>query len=250
MHDRSYDLRSSAVRRSLASTPSASEDGDTPSLARRRAGAPDVSNLKDSLLNQVRGERQRALGQDRPDATSAYASSGVPTAPLPTTQGFSANWTAEDERQQAEALRNIQLLRRSGGEVDASANAARVQDLETQLRTERARREAAQQQVLCLEYELDGKEAALQVLEKHLEEREAELRQAQQQLELKSGSPEDAAKLRSMRIELEEKDRQLDLKENQKQQLMNILLQHGSSLSGGDADRLSSTFSSFPTSFR
>lgn len=146
-----------------------------------------------------------------------------------------AGWSPEDERLQQEAIRTIEILR---------CKAEKAQDTSTTGRKEMAPewswKEASEQQVMCLEYELDGKEAALQLAEKHLEQRDAELQEVHQQLELlRAGdaAAEDAARIRSLRIELEEKDRQLELKDTHIQQLMAILHQHGSSLVGGESDR-------------
>lgn len=161
-----------------------------------------------------------------------------------------AGWSQEDERLQQEAIRTIEILR---------CRAEKVQDSSTTSRKEMAPewswKEAAKQQVMCLEYELDGKEAALQLAEKHLEQRDAELQEVHQQLELlRAGdaAAEDAARIRSLRIELEEKERQLELKDTHIQQLMTILNQHGSSLVGGESDRHTSaslfSVSAYPTS--
>jgi hypothetical protein len=59
------------------------------------------------------------------------------------------------------------------------------EELRQELEYERARSKAAQQQVICLEYELDSKEAALQVVEHALEQRDQDLERAlaQQQLQ-------------------------------------------------------------------
>jgi len=159
-----------------------------------------------------------------------------------------AGWSQEDERLQQEAIRTIEILR-CRAEKDTSRTGRK------EMAPEWSWKEAAKQQVMCLEYELDGKEAALQLAEKHLEQRDAELQEVHQQLELlRAGdaAAEDAARIRSLRIELEEKDRQLELKDTHIQQLMAILNQHGSSLVGGDSDRHTSAslfnVSAYPTS--
>lgn len=165
-----------------------------------------------------------------------------------------AGWSQEDERLQQEAIRTIEILRcRAEKAQAASEDTSRTGRKE--MAPEWSWKEAAKQQVMCLEYELDGKEAALQLAEKHLEQRDAELQEVHQQLELlRAGdaAAEDAARIRSLRIELEEKDRQLELKDTHIQQLMAILNQHGSSLVGGDSDRHTSAslfnVSAYPTS--
>merc|ERR1712151_878991 len=126
---------------------------------------------------------------------SGNASSSTPTSLVGTQNAAKAAWSAEDEAAQNEAIRTIQLLKESGGQ-NRRATEGRMQDLEAELRAEqagrqecetqaaheRSRKEAAQQQVLCLEYELDGKEAALQVAERALERRDKDLQLAQQQV--------------------------------------------------------------------
>ena len=113
--------------------------------------------LKEKLLSQVRQRRLERRGEV-PEPT-------VPLERSPQAASRGLTWSPEDEQQQQEALRSIQLLKRQERRPEGEE-------------TERSRREAAQQQVLCLEYELDGKEAALQMAEKHLEQREVELQEA------------------------------------------------------------------------
>lgn len=118
------------------------------------------------------------------------------------------------------------------------------QELEHQLSDERHRREAAQQQVLCLEYELDGKEAALQVAERALEHKNAELQQAVMQSRFsieglsRAGSlsvyPGEDHRLKTLRSELAERERQLELKDQHISRLLNVLKQHKNSIFEGD----------------
>jgi chromosome segregation ATPase len=103
-----------------------------------------------------------------------------------------AGWDEDDEGQ-AEALRTLQLLGERGNqskecegriqELESLLRAERMrcQELDAQLARERGLKEAAQQQVLCLESELDGKEAALQMADRALERRSKDLQQAQAQ---------------------------------------------------------------------
>eukprot|EP00913_Durusdinium_trenchii_P030657 g28712.t1 len=216
--------------------------------------------LKEKLLNQVRQRRDSKLGEltapvvpggteprpplklpiDRLQAAPTapvlaldVSAPAVPSvdvaAPLPTglpVVSSGPGWSEEDERQQQEAIRTIQMLRRRQSQDGSDGRMKeRVE--------ERSRKEAAQQQVLCLEYELDGKEAALQMAEKHLDQRDAELLEVKQQLELlRAGdaAAEDAARIRSLRSE------------NHIQQLLASLQQHGNSLVGEGA-RLGATVS-------
>merc|ERR1712151_261329 len=164
---------------------------------------------------------------------SGNASSSTPTSLVGTQNAAKAAWSAEDEAAQNEAIRTIQLLKESGGQ-NRRATEGRMQDLEAELRAEqagrqecetqaaheRSRKEAAQQQVLCLEYELDGKEAALSVAERALERRDADLQQAQlhiralqdgaMALPTSGGVSNDEPRIRALRAQLVERERQLE----------------------------------------
>jgi len=191
---------------------------------------------------------------------------GMPTAPLGDLS--TTGWTAADEAAQAEALRSITLLAETTShsrlnenrvaELEAEVRAERAsrQEVDSQLVHERNRKEAVQQQVLCLEYELDGKEASLQVAERTLEQRAAELQRLQQQLQdvqslgsfgqpgslafsagaptaplgsqpgslaFSVAAPGDDARARAMRAQLVERDRQLELKDQHISRLLNVL---------------------------
>jgi len=182
---------------------------------------------------------QPALGQ----AVEQRVSVGADTSANP-------GWSQSDEAAQAEALRTIQLLGQRGsqsritesrvGELEAELRAERAgrQELDAQVSHERSRKEAAQQQVLCLEYELDGKEAALQVAERALERRDADLQQAQLQLRaLQEGvathstsatSNSEEARVKALKSQLMERERQLELKDQHISRLLNVLRQHRS----------------------
>uniref|UniRef100_A0A7S1QUK9 Uncharacterized protein n=1 Tax=Alexandrium catenella TaxID=2925 RepID=A0A7S1QUK9_ALECA len=177
---------------------------------------------------------------------------GVPAAADlgPSDTGAIPGWSQHDEAAQAEAMRTIQLLGQRGsqsrfsesraGELEAELRAERAgrQELDAQVAHERSRKEAAQQQVLCLEYELDGKEAALQVAERALERRDADLQQAQLQLRaLQEGaaaqstlaaSNSEEARVKALKSQLMERERQLELKDQHISRLLNVLRQHRS----------------------
>eukprot|EP00933_Yihiella_yeosuensis_P022722 TRINITY_DN17837_c0_g1_i1.p1 TRINITY_DN17837_c0_g1~~TRINITY_DN17837_c0_g1_i1.p1 ORF type:complete len:312 (+),score=71.48 TRINITY_DN17837_c0_g1_i1:106-1041(+) len=163
--------------------------------------------------------------------------------------GSTLGWSRADDEAQAEALRTIQLLGSKGSkaqcqesrmqqlECELQAEKSSRQELETQLTHERSRKEAAQQQVLCLEYELDGKEAALQVAERTLERRDADLQQAQLQIRAMEGGLDtvasmaggEDARMRALRAQLAERERQLELKDQHIARLLNVIKQHKSS---------------------
>jgi len=181
----------------------------------------------------------------------------IRTPPVnPSAEGPIACWTRADDEAQTEALRRIELLRsrgpvKSAAKEDLTTLEDRLaverrlrQDAEKQLAQERMKREATQQQVMCLEYELDGKETQLQEAERQLEQREV---QQPMEQSIVIGS-EDV--MRGLRTELEDKDRQLELKENEIKHLLSVLNQHGSTAYAAE-ERLSSTYSAYPTmSFR
>lgn len=153
-------------------------------------------------------------------------------------------WTGKDDNAQAEALAMLKLM----GERTSQSQQAedRVAMLEQELRAERTARrtlaaqlsaeqgkkDAAQQQVLCLEYELDGKEAALAVAEMALEKRDSELQQTHVQLRqahdripvrrsvAQCSQPPDETRFRA---QLLDRERQLELKEQHLARLAGVL---------------------------
>jgi len=233
-------------------------------------GNPSVSGLRDKLLREARSERARCLevaeAAERrraelrgacsvatqtdpvlfaPEGSSAALptlSVGAPTAFSDGLQRVaSGTWNTSDEAAQAEALRTIQLLGRRGinesraTEIEEELRAERAarQELDSQVSHERSRKEAAQQQVLCLEYELDGKEAALQVAERAIERREAELQQVQLHVRLRQDGAagttnSEEIRARALRQQLAERERQLELKDQHISRLLNVLRQHRS----------------------
>lgn len=219
-----------------------------------------VIGLKTSLLQQAREERQRCLAEQevrRRQSTELRPVLDVSTQTDPMSDrrpsrstidlgaANAMSWSKEDEEAQAEAFRNIELLKQRGSRAGISDEKKTElestvmfqkknnEDLTGQVSFERSRKEAAQQQVLCLEYELDGKEAALQILERQLEKREVELQQAMLALDgiAQGGAqPGGEPQVRALRAQLSEKDRQLDLKEQHIAQLLSVLKQHEDSM--------------------
>lgn len=238
------------------------------SISHQMDNRPSVIGLRDRLLREARSERQRCLevaeaAERRRAELRGISSVGIQTEPVflmdgPRTDGTGvlsaasgpASWTQSDESAQAEALRTILLLGERG---NSSRHAeGRLAQLEEELRAERAARqelgaqatheakgkEAAQQQVLCLEYELDGKEAALQVAERALERRDAELQQVQLQLQTEqegldeygggaasSNAAYEDARIRALRQQLMEREGQLDQKDQHIARLLVVLRQ-------------------------
>lgn len=217
-----------------------------------------IVGLRDRLARAARSDRPRCLDvaegknksspgaimQDANTQTDPVAFATVSSAVGPSLSHNSVAtgvWSAEDESAQVEALRTISMLvdtsqarageRATDLEAQLRAERASSQELETHCAHERSRKEAAQQQILCLEYELDGKEAALQVAERTLERRDSDLQQAQLQLRslqecnsnmaasYASGSGTDDARLASLKGQLELKDQHIA-------RLLNVLSQH------------------------
>lgn len=225
-----------------------------------RARCLEVAEAAERRRAELRGVSHAATQTDPVViADSSNHSSSIPTTvvgapaadPSPSSgTGAIPGWSQHDEAAQAEALRTIQMLGQRGsqsrftesrvGELEAELRAERAgrQELDAQVAHERSRKEAAQQQVLCLEYELDGKEAALQVAERALERRDADLQQAQQQLRaLQEGavahsmlvtSNSEEARVKALKSQLMERERQLELKDQHISRLLNVLRQHRS----------------------
>jgi len=233
-------------------------------------GNSSVSGLRDKLLREARSERARCLevaeAAERrraelrgacsvatqtdpvvfaPDGSSAALPTLSVGASMALTNSTSQPWSSSDDAAQAEALRTIQLLGQRGDhgrvsesratEIEAELRAERAarQELDGQMSHERSRKEAAQQQVLCLEYELDGKEAALQVAEGALECRDAELQKAQWQVRLlQKGAAgttnSEEIRASALRQQLADRERQLELKDQHISRLLNVLRQHRS----------------------
>lgn len=230
-----------------------------------------VTGLRDRLLREARSERQRCLEVAEAEAMSrtdllrvshvAVQTDPVMVLAAPSEDRVTAassmratgdagiqTWSAADDQAQSEALAMVQMLgertgrgRQSEGlawqmEDQLRAERAQCQEREAQIAHERSRKEAAQQQVLCLEYELDGKEAALQVAEKALEHRDADLGQVQMQLRaLQEGRAAgldtgplpivESPQVSSLRAQLESAEQQLELKDQHIARLLNVLRQ-------------------------
>jgi len=245
-------------------------------------GNSSVSGLRDKLLREARSERARCLEvaeaaeRRRNELRGACSvatqtdpvriipegsSAALPTLSVGAPSAFSdgtQSWNTEDDAAQAEALRTIQLLKQRGSrlnesrateiETEVRAERAARQELEGQVSHERSRKEAAQQQVLCLEYELDGKEAALQVAENALQRRDAELQQAQLQVRLRQEgaagtTSSEEIRIKALRQQLAERDRQLELKDQHISRLLNVLRQHRSIFVEDDSTVLSTDLS-------
>lgn len=244
-----------------------------------------VVGLRDRLLREARSERQRCLevaeaAEKRGAELRGVVHAAVQTDPVlvlaaPSETGpFSTassvqkqgggqlqTWSTADDAAQAEALSIIQSLggRSRGGmaaekqsegifvqlESELRSERAQRQERETQITHERSRKEAAQQQVLCLEYELDGKEAALQAAEKALERRDADLEQAQVQLRfLQEGrglltgplAPGvESAQMATLRAQMAEREQLLAIKDQHIARLLNVLRQQRQGLAEEEA---------------
>lgn len=226
-----------------------------------RARCLEVAEAAERRRAELRGACSVATQTDpvvfAPQGSSAAlptVSVGAPTGTL--SEGTGQVWNTSDDAAQAEALRTIQMLGQRGSRINESrateieeelrAERAARQELDNQVSHERSRKEAAQQQVLCLEYELDGKEAALQVAERALDRRDAELQQAQLQVRLRQEGAagttnSEEIRVKALRQQLAERERQLELKDQHISRLLNVLRQHRSIFVDEDSTPMHST---------
>mmetsp|Transcript_18533 Transcript_18533/g.36359 ORF Transcript_18533/g.36359 Transcript_18533/m.36359 type:complete len:227 (-) Transcript_18533:70-750(-) len=149
----------------------------------------DYVDLRTRLLEDARKEwddRLRGIGpqptKDTPRLNDQHQLNGGDESQL------NGGWSKADEEAQAEAIRTIQLLVARQTAASPEGHAASVQhndfyDMRRQLDQERALRLAAQDQVRCLELELDNKESAIHALETNLDQRAQELRHTQIELQ-------------------------------------------------------------------
>lgn len=167
------------------------------------AAEPSVAGLRDRLLREARQERIRCLqvaraserwraddGGAASPTTAATSDAALQTDPVlinssasggPVDASMADVWSQNDEDNQREAIRIIQSL--SQRACDTSSSDRRIAELEEMLNKEKKSRldleatvskekeakAALQEQVLCLEQELDGKENTLQASERALE---------------------------------------------------------------------------------
>jgi chromosome segregation ATPase len=147
-------------------------------------------------------------------------SSGIKHEVAAVTQERSCTtWTGDDDAAQAEALRILKMLGQKDDEPRHSKDTLlRLQKelelestkraaVEARVKEERGKADAAQKQVLCLEYELDSKEEQISNLQSTLDLRNSELQQAQehiralqvQLLDLQAQRDRDSSPLRRQR---------------------------------------------------
>jgi len=154
---------------------------------------------------------------------------GMSSADTATTAN-SASWTSVDAAAQAEALRTIAMIgeRRSRDGEDVKELQAKIQELDALVVQERYRNAAKQNQMVCLEHELEEKDAKLMMVSSELQRRESDLRKTESDLR----SAQDQAGgfdiksmqgLQEMKRLIEELKRQLKLKDEQIFQLMSVL---------------------------
>eukprot|EP00927_Polykrikos_kofoidii_P015145 TRINITY_DN16718_c0_g1_i1.p1 TRINITY_DN16718_c0_g1~~TRINITY_DN16718_c0_g1_i1.p1 ORF type:complete len:439 (+),score=91.84 TRINITY_DN16718_c0_g1_i1:100-1416(+) len=267
--------------------PSSSKLGDDAAGVSTTGGA--VVGLRDRFIREAKNERQRCLDVaeaaerrraelrgvshaatqtdavfiiDGPGPTEG--SEALVNAPrrsggtTPTTGGGGGNevWGNSDDKEQAEALRTIQMLGACGSEsrqhkelvsnLESMLRRERMsrEELESELSSEKKATESSKQQVLCLEYELDGKEAALQVAERALESRDDEMLDANVKIqnlqdEIASRQAREAAakevardtvaedsRMQVLRRLLAERDQQLEQKDQNIRRLISAVRQH------------------------
>jgi len=145
----------------------------------------DNIDLRARLLEDARkewDERLRGIGPGKmPRLNDQHQPKGGDNSEV------NGGWSKADEEAQAEAIRTIQLLvARQAAYPEghaASVQQGSLHDMRRQLDQERSLRLAAQDQVRCIELELDNKESAIHVLETTLDQRAQELRHTQIELQ-------------------------------------------------------------------
>jgi DNA repair exonuclease SbcCD ATPase subunit len=231
--------------------------------------APAVSALRDRLLQQARDEHQRclevaeaALGSrsekrrhwdvgtqtetsDCVNALPRSASQYSPrVSPLDYTGSFCPVENCQDDKEQEEAIQALLKLNENRTQSQSSqvhacqltrqlqCERAEREKIQLQLAKEFASKEATQQQIFCLERELDAKEGALQASERRLARRDRDLKQAQLQIQVlqdacgHSPMSEDP-RCRQLRSQLSEREQQLEAREQQIARLVAVLRTHG-----------------------
>jgi hypothetical protein len=240
------------------------------------AQPPTVCDLRDRLLQEARSERQRCLevaeaAERRRSEFRGAASVGAQTENTNSTAdalsmdvgsssfahrpsgsidaGFGAPPAERDEdKEQMEAIQALMKLDELGSttrlkEEHASVLCGQVHSERQQrekanelLASERLCKESAQQQVICLESELDSREAALQAAEDLVERRTAELGQALLEisvLEEHCCKPQSREAIilenecLNLRSQLNERDYQLELKDRHIAHLLTMLRTRG-----------------------
>jgi len=203
-----------------------------------------VSGLRDRLVQEARNERQRVLeaadaAEHRRAELRGICSVSSQTDPIfvmggpgdlpdvssPAIQLLSAcsSHSQAAECEVAQLEERLQAVRVARAKAEVALN------------YERSRKEAAQQQVMCLENELDSKEVALQVAERALENRDADLQQVGAELQqLHSGlvrgfAPATTmvagAHLERLRAEVADRERQIHQKDEHIARLTQLLRQ-------------------------
>lgn len=224
-----------------------------PALSLEATSQPTVCGLRDRLLREAKNERLRCLevaeaaerrrvefrglshASTQTDITTDVVSGSFSDASPRRGVGLPVADRDEDE-EQMEAIRTLAKL----GELSnqSQCKEATVSELSRQIQTERQQREkfstqlaierssksATAEQVMCLENELDNREAALQAAEDALERRTEELEQALLRIcvleEACGHSPVRESMViesqwRLLRSQLNEKEHQLEQKDRQ-----------------------------------
>lgn len=170
----------------------------------------------------------------------------APSGPASVPGHGAKGWGAEDDIAQADALRALRYLgdqtrraseletavAKSGsdreGNQDALANLQRqIASLSESLAKERDQRESMQQQMLCLEQELDAKEATISDLERVLERKDEELvRRNQSRAAVDDGPHDRQDRVRTLEHQLRDRERQLEAKDGHITRLLSVLRQH------------------------
>lgn len=200
---------------------------------------------------QRMGMRFRAT----PGVKIAWSQTDFNTDALPGCTLNRTGWSESDQRAQDEALQLLQsMAKESKGSAGKDHAEARLAQCEAALCEERAKtarlevvcareqsyREATKAQLLCLEQELDGKEGTIQAQDRELQKLRSNLRATNERpacvtLEMSQDSNSstrsgdsgyDDAYVQALRSQLGECQRQLELKDERIQWLLQVLHLH------------------------
>jgi predicted RNase H-like nuclease (RuvC/YqgF family) len=153
-----------------------------------------------------------------------------------------SDWNAQDDIDQDDALKALQFLGEQIGrssELEAKlAEASSHQEqgdglihlqiqlasLKESLAKEREQKESMQHQMMCLEQELDAKEATINDLERDLERKDEELSQVRRGQKRAIGC--DDSRVKALEHQLHDRQQQLEAKDGHITRLLNVLRQH------------------------
>eukprot|EP00746_Dinoflagellata_sp_MGD_P161621 gnl/MRDRNA2_/MRDRNA2_88836_c0_seq1.p1 gnl/MRDRNA2_/MRDRNA2_88836_c0~~gnl/MRDRNA2_/MRDRNA2_88836_c0_seq1.p1 ORF type:complete len:261 (-),score=62.53 gnl/MRDRNA2_/MRDRNA2_88836_c0_seq1:168-950(-) len=210
--------------------------------AAARNSALDCSASK--LSEPLSSTLSLGSGEDKAGRQTPYTSRSMQVIPVPAAvPGHGASdWNAQDDIDQEDALKSLQFLgEQIGRSSELEAKLAEAPSREEQgdelihlqvhlaslresLAKERDQRESMQHQMMCLEQELDAKEATINDLERDLERKDEELSHVQRGQKRAIGC--DDSRVRALEHQLRDREQQLEAKDGHIARLLSVLRQH------------------------